>query len=85
VAARTAAALVLALALSGCLKMDIDLTLEGDQADGSMIVGVSRALLDMSGESIEDILADIGIEEDIPDGRPYARTRTTRTWVRSTC
>ena len=73
-AARTAAALVLALALSGCLKMDIDLTLEGDQADGSMIVGVSRALLDMSGESIEDILADIGIEEDIPEGatvRPY--------------
>ena len=45
-AARTAAALVLALALSGCLKMDIDLTLEGDQADGSMIVGVNRALLD---------------------------------------
>lgn len=31
-AARTAAALVLALALSGCLKMDIDLTLDGDQA-----------------------------------------------------
>jgi hypothetical protein len=66
--ARVAAVLLLALALSGCLKMDIDLTLDGDQADGSMIVGVNRALLDMSGESIEDVLADIGIDEEIPEG-----------------
>jgi hypothetical protein len=73
-AARTAAAVVLALALSGCIKMDIDLTLDGDKADGSVIVGVNRALLDMSGESVEDLLADMGVDEGIPEGatvRPY--------------
>ena len=74
VAARTAAALVLALALSGCIKMDVDLTLDGDQADGSVIIGVNRALLDMSGESVEDLLADLDADEEIPEGatvRPY--------------
>ena len=73
-AARTAAALVLALALSGCIKMDVDLTLDGDRADGSMIVGVNRALLDMSGESVDDLLAEFDAEAGIPEGataRPY--------------
>jgi hypothetical protein len=74
-AARATGALALALALSGCIKMDVDLTLDGDQADGSMIIGVNRALLDLSGESVEDFLAEIdGDEEMIPEGatgRPY--------------
>lgn len=73
-AARTAAALVIALALSGCIKMDVDLTLNGDQADGSMIIGVNRSLLELSGESVEDLLAEIDADEGIPEGataRPY--------------
>jgi hypothetical protein len=54
--------------------MDVDLTLHGDQADGSMIIGVNRALLDLSGESVEDFLADIDADDEIPEGatvRPY--------------
>jgi hypothetical protein len=83
--ARVAAVLLLALALSGCLKMDIDLTLDGDQADGSMIVGVNRALLDMSGESIETSWPTSVSTRRFPKARPYVPTRTTSTWGRSSC
>lgn len=74
VVVRAIAALVFALALSGCIKMDVDLTLDGDRADGSMIIGVNRAVLDMTGESAEDFLAELNADEDIPEGatvRPY--------------
>ena len=74
VAARAAVALLLALTLSGCIKMDVDLTLDGDKADGSMIIGVNRALLNLTGSSVEQFLAEIDAGDDIPEGattRPY--------------
>ncbi len=74
VAVRLAAVLVLTLVLSGCIKMDVDLTLHGDKADGSMIIGVNRQVLEMSGQSVDDFLADINANDGIPEGatvRPY--------------
>lgn len=73
-ATRAAVPLVLALALSGCIKMDVDLTLDDDRVDGSMIIGVNRALLDMTGSTVEEFLAEIDAGDDIPEGataRPY--------------
>jgi hypothetical protein len=67
-AARTALAVAVTLALSGCLKLDVELSLDGDQVDGSMIVGVSREALELTGSSVEDFLAAIDAGDDIPDG-----------------
>lgn len=62
-----ALAAVAALALSGCMKFDIDLSLQPDDTvDGSMTIGMAGALVEMSGQDPsemaeqmrEEILAD---------------------------
>ena len=52
-------------ALSGCVKMDIALSVEGDNVNGTMIVGVDKQILELSGQS-EDQLVD-QLTEDVPD------------------
>ena len=52
-------------ALSGCVKMDIALSVEGDNVNGTMIVGVDKQILELSGQS-EDELVD-QLTEDVPD------------------
>jgi hypothetical protein len=52
-------------ALSGCVKMDIALSVEGDKVNGTMIVGVDKQILELSGQS-EDELVD-QLTEDVPD------------------
>ncbi len=52
-------------ALSGCVKMDIVLSLDGDTVSGTMIVGIDKKVLELSGQS-EDELVD-QLTEDVPD------------------
>jgi hypothetical protein len=67
-AARSAAALFAAVALTGCMKMEIDLSLEGETVDGFMIVGIERETLDMVQMDPDEFIEDLGADEDIPEG-----------------
>jgi hypothetical protein len=62
----TAAALgLLAMfALSACVKMDVSLNISGDKVDGTMIVGVDKQVLEMSGESKDELVNQLS--EDVP-------------------
>lgn len=48
--------------------MDVDLTLDGDTVDGSMIVAVEKSFLEMAQIGPEDFLEELGADEDIPEG-----------------
>ena len=67
-AARAAAVLFVAVALAGCMKVDIDLTLDGDTVDGFMIMGVEKEFLDMVEMSPDDVIGGLDADEDIPEG-----------------
>ncbi len=55
-AAGTAA--LLTLALTGCLKVDIDLAVDGDRADGYMIFGVDREFITLM-QQLEEEFGDL--------------------------
>lgn len=67
-AVRAATALFVAAALTGCIKMDVDLTLDGDTVDGAMIVGVEKSFLELAQVGPEDFLDELGADDDIPAG-----------------
>lgn len=55
--ARGAALGVLALALTGCLKLDMDLSVATDDTvSGDVVFAVDKQLLELSGQSAEDLL-----------------------------
>ncbi len=55
----TAGAAAVALALSGCIKLDMDLTVRSDdKVDGVMILAVDKSLLELAGGSAEDAFKD---------------------------
>lgn len=57
--ARLAALAVLALLLTGCLKLDMDLRIRPDDTvDGGVIFAVDKDLLELTGGSFEDIVGD---------------------------
>jgi plastocyanin len=64
----------LVLALTGCIKLDMDLTVHADDTvDGTMIFGFNREMSDMMGEEADmfdgmmDELLDMDLGEDAPD------------------
>ncbi|MGH2591725.1 MAG: LppM family (lipo)protein, partial [Actinomycetota bacterium] len=64
-AGRVAAIGALALLLSACLKLDIDLQVQADNTvSGGIIFGVDKQLLELTGGSVEDIL---GTSAPIPE------------------
>lgn len=65
-AARLSVAVLAVVAMTGCIKMDFDLTLDGDTASGSMIVAVEKSVLEMTGADADDFLSEINAEEDLP-------------------
>lgn len=64
---RLAAIGLLALLLSACLKLDMDLEVSSDDTvSGRVIFAVQRELLDLAGGSVEDILGtDAPLPEDV--------------------
>ena len=64
--AATAAALLATLALTGCVKLDEDLTINADNTvDGTVTVAFNKAMLDMVGATAEDALSETG---GVPEG-----------------
>jgi hypothetical protein len=64
---RVAAMGALALLLSACLKLDVDLQVNADNTvSGGIIFGVDKQLLELTGSSIEDVLGTTApIPEDV--------------------
>jgi hypothetical protein len=64
---RVAALAALAMAMSACLKLDIDLALSPDDTvSGSIIFAMDKGLLDLAGQSFDDLLAESApIPEDV--------------------
>jgi len=59
---------VLALLLTGCLKLDMDLAIGSDDTvSGSIVFGVSKDVLELTGGSAEDLL---GGETPFPSDQP---------------
>lgn len=57
----TVAAVLATLALTGCVKLDEDLTVNTDNTvDGKVTVAFNKALLDMMGATAEDALGETG-------------------------
>jgi hypothetical protein len=57
---RIAAAATIALSLSGCIKLNVDLTLQPDNTiDGTMIVAVNQAILQLSGQDPKALADDL--------------------------
>jgi hypothetical protein len=47
------------IGLAGCVKFDVALSLSGDTVSGTMIVAVDRQLLAISGQSVDQVLAQM--------------------------
>ncbi|MEZ5411832.1 MAG: hypothetical protein R2761_27610 [Acidimicrobiales bacterium] len=73
-----AAALAATLALTGCVKLDEDLTINSDNTvDGTVTVAFDKSLLEMVGATAEDALGETG---GVPEGdhvsvEPYEDAR----------
>ena len=49
----------LSMALAGCLKLDMALTVSPDDTvDGQLVFAVNKDLLELTGQSIDDLLGD---------------------------
>ena len=58
--ARTSALCALALLMTGCIKVDLNMELHGDNTvGGTMVFAVSRDLLALTGSSADDLLGQI--------------------------
>jgi hypothetical protein len=57
---RTIALCALAMLMTGCIKVDLNMELQGDNTvDGTMVFAVSRDLLALTGSSADDLLGQI--------------------------
>lgn len=66
-AARLSVAAFAAVAMTGCIKMDMDLTLEGETASGTVILAVEKSFLEMAGTEPGDVLGDLGADDELPE------------------
>jgi hypothetical protein len=65
-AGRVGAFLALAVLLTGCIKLNMDLGINADDTvNGAIVLGVQKELLELTGQSAEDLLGDADL---IPTG-----------------
>ena len=65
-AGRIGAFLALAVLLTGCIKLNMDLGINADDTvNGTIVLGVQKELLELTGQSAEDLLGDADL---IPTG-----------------
>jgi hypothetical protein len=64
------AALLMLFALSGCVKVDMELRLQPeDTVDGTAIMAFDKQMVEMSGMTVDDLLAQMGGDPaDLPEG-----------------
>lgn len=75
----------LALVLSGCLKLDMALTISPDDTvDGEMVFAVNKELLELTGQSVDDLLDGTSVPDDVEGvtQEPYEDDRFVGTRVR---
>jgi hypothetical protein len=66
-AARLGAFVALALLLTGCIKLNMNLVLNSnDTVSGRVQFGVQKELLELTGQSAEDLLGDVPLPSDAP-------------------
>jgi hypothetical protein len=54
------------LLLAGCLKLDMAVTISPDDTvDGEMVFAVNKELLELTGQSVDDVLADTTVPSDV--------------------
>jgi hypothetical protein len=59
--ARVATFAILALVLSACIKLDMALTVKADDTvDGTIVFALNKQLIELTGQSAEDLLGDSG-------------------------
>jgi len=64
--ARLGALAMLALVLSACIKLDMALTVNPeDTVDGTIIFGINKQLIELSGQSPDDLLSEAPIPTDV--------------------
>jgi hypothetical protein len=71
---RLVGAALLALLLTGCIKLNIDLNVSSSNTvDGTMIVGVNKQLLAITGQSADQLLQSAAPPTDVPglSSKPY--------------
>jgi hypothetical protein len=74
----------LTLLLVGCLKLDMALTVSPDDTvDGEMVFAVNKELLELTGQSVDDLLGDTAVPDDVPGAtqEPYEDDRFVGTRV----
>jgi hypothetical protein len=74
----------LTLLLAGCLKLDMALTISPDDTvDGEMVFAVNKELLELTGQSVDDLLGDTAVPDDVPGAsqEPYEDDRFVGTRV----
>jgi hypothetical protein len=65
-AGRVGAFVALAVLLTGCIKLNVDLGINADDTvNGTIVLGVQKELLELTGQSAEDLLGDADL---IPTG-----------------
>ena len=71
---RVLGSVAMALLLAGCFKVNMDLEVAADDTvSGSAVIAVDESLLELSGQSVDDLFADMDLSE-LPDGstaEPY--------------
>lgn len=56
----------LSLSLAGCLKLDMAVTISPDDTvDGEMIFAVNKQLLELTGQNVDEVLADTTVPSDV--------------------
>lgn len=74
---RIGAFAVLALLLSACIKLDMNLTVNSDNTvSGTIIFALNKQLIELSGQSADDLL---GSAAPVPSGVQGIETEPTRT------
>ena len=74
----------LTLLLAGCLKLDMALTISPDDTvDGEMVFAVNKELLELTGQSVGDLLDGAAVPDDVPGAtqEPYEDDRFVGTRV----
>ncbi|MDH5224170.1 MAG: hypothetical protein OEW46_05315 [Actinomycetota bacterium] len=74
----------LTLLLAGCLKLDMAITISPDDTvDGEMVFAVNKDLLELTGQSVDDLIGDTSLPSDVEGAtqEPYEDDRFVGTRV----
>ena len=68
----------IALLLAGCFRVNMDLEVAAENTvSGTAVIAVDESLLELSGQSVDDLFADMDLS-DLPAGSTSERVRRGR-------